>query len=73
MDGGEGCVLPSDATIQDGTYAPLSRPLYVYVRHSALEKPQVRAYVDFMLENAPEIVQYTEQMQAVAEAAGGAG
>ena len=83
VDGGEGCVLPSDETIQNGTYAPLSRPLYVYVRHSALERPAVRAYVDFMLGNAPEIVpstgysalsaeQYAEQMQAIAEAAGGA-
>jgi phosphate transport system substrate-binding protein len=83
VDGGEGCVLPSDETIQDGTYAPLSRPLYVYVRHSALERPAVRAYVDFMLGNAPDIVpstgysalsaeQYADQMQAIAEAAGGA-
>jgi phosphate transport system substrate-binding protein len=83
VDGGEGCILPSDATIQDGSYAPLSRPLYVYVRHSALTRPEVRAYVDFMLENAPAIVpstgysalsteQYAEQMQAIAEAAGGA-
>lgn len=83
VDGGNGCVLPSDATIQDGSYAPLSRPLYVYVRNGALQEPQVRAYVDFMLGNASELVPstgysaladelYAEQMRMIAEAAGGA-
>lgn len=83
VDGGNGCVAPSDATIEDGSYAPLARPLYVYVRHSALQRPEVRAYVDFMLENAAELVpstgyhalradQYTQALQTVAEVAGGA-
>ena len=40
---------PVNATIADGTYAPLSRPLFVYVKHGALSRPEVRAYVDFML------------------------
>lgn len=82
VDGGNGCVAPSDATIEDGTYAPLARPLYVYLRNSALERPEVRAYVDFMLENASELVpstgyhalrteQYAEALQTVAGLAGG--
>lgn len=82
VDGGAGCVAPSDATIEDGTYAPLARPLYVYVRHSSLARPEVRSYVDFMLENAAELVpstgyhalraeQYAEGLRMVAEAAGG--
>lgn len=59
VDGGTGCVAPSDQTIEDGTYAPLSRPLYVYVGHAALERPEVRAYVQFMLEEAITLVPAT--------------
>lgn len=84
VDGGAGCVAPSDETIEDGTYAPLSRPLFVYVKHSALSRPEVKAYVSFMLENASELVpstgyhalsaeEYTQGVQAIEEAAGGAG
>ena len=80
IDGGGGCVAPSDETIADGTYAPLSRPLFVYVKHSALQRPEVRGYVDFMLENASELVpatgyhalsesDYQAALQAIAEAA----
>ncbi|HSM05144.1 MAG TPA: PstS family phosphate ABC transporter substrate-binding protein, partial [Longimicrobiales bacterium] len=83
VDGGNGCVLPSDETIENGTYSPLSRPLFVYVRHSALERPAVQAYVTYMLENAPALVpatgyhalradQYAEGLRAIQEAVGGA-
>jgi phosphate transport system substrate-binding protein len=59
VDGGEGCVLPSDETVSDGSYAPLSRPLYMYVSRRAAERPEVRAFVDFMLEHAPDLVPAT--------------
>ena len=59
VDGGDGCVAPSAETIQDGSYAPLSRPLFMYPAKSAIEKPQVKAFLDFTLEN----------QQAIAEAA----
>ncbi len=59
VDGGNGCVLPSDETIADGSYAPLSRPLFVYVSHSALARPEVRAYLEFMVANAPTLVPAT--------------
>jgi phosphate transport system substrate-binding protein len=84
IDGGSGCVLPSDQTIEDGTYAPLSRPLFVYVSHAALARPAVRAYVEFMLRQAEQLVpttgyhalrsdQYAEGLARVVEVAGGAG
>ncbi|MDT8341779.1 MAG: PstS family phosphate ABC transporter substrate-binding protein [Longimicrobiales bacterium] len=83
IDGGNGCVLPTDETIEDGSYAPLARPLYVYVSTGSLTRPEVRSYVDFMLGNAAELVpstgyhalrseQYAEGLRRVAEAAGGA-
>lgn len=49
IDGGEGCVAPTEETIADGSY-PVARSLFVYVsRQSAVEKPDVSGYVDFYL------------------------
>lgn len=59
VDGGTGCVSPSDATIADGSYAPLSRPLFIYVKHASLDRPEVRTYVEFLVENAQEVVPAT--------------
>lgn len=56
VDGGSGCVQPSTETIEDQSYSPLSRPLYVYVRAGALERPAVMAYVEYFMNNAPELV-----------------
>ena len=56
IDGGEGCVAPSAETAEDGSYAPLSRPLFVYVSNSAYsEKPQVAEFVDFYSSSVNEI------------------
>jgi phosphate transport system substrate-binding protein len=52
VDGGNGCVAPSAAAAQDGSYMPLSRPLFVYVKRSSLnEKEAVRNFTAFMLDN----------------------
>ena len=59
VDGGSGCVAPSDETIADGSYAPLSRPLFIYVKHAALARPEVRTYVEFLIENAQDVVPAT--------------
>ncbi len=56
VDNGEGCVEPSKETILDGTYAPLSRPLYVYVATDALSRPEVAALVRFMLTDGVGLV-----------------
>jgi phosphate transport system substrate-binding protein len=58
VDGGEGCVLPSDDSIEDGTY-PLARPLLIYVRTDALARPEVQAFVEFYLTEAPQLVPTT--------------
>ena len=60
VDGGQGCVAPSAQTVQDGTYVPLARPLFIYVSNRAYaEKPQVAGFVDF----------YAQQIDRIAEAA----
>ena len=51
IDGGDGCVAPSVATAQDGTYKPLSRPLFIYVKKESLARPEVEAFLRFMLDN----------------------
>jgi phosphate transport system substrate-binding protein len=54
--GGAGCVAPAYETVADGTYKPLSRPLFIYVKKSALARPEVFEFVKFYIQNAPEIV-----------------
>jgi phosphate transport system substrate-binding protein len=52
IDGGKGCVAPTDDTINSNTYAPLSRPLFIYPDiNKAKERPELKAFVDFYLAN----------------------
>ena len=55
VDGGSGCVKPSAETIQSGDYKPLARPLFMYPSETALKKPEVKAFLDFVAENYAEI------------------
>jgi phosphate transport system substrate-binding protein len=55
VDAGEGCVEPTTATVQDGTYKPLSRPLFIYPTDALLERPEGIAFVKFYIENEQEI------------------
>jgi len=52
VDGGNGPIKPSTETVKDGTYAPLSRPLYIYVNSSSLKDKQVIDFVNFYLDEA---------------------
>jgi len=52
VDGGSGPVNPSLETVMDGTYAPLSRPLFIYVNSTAAAKKHVVDFVQYYLENA---------------------
>jgi phosphate transport system substrate-binding protein len=51
IDGGDGCVAPSPETAQNGTYKPLSRPLFIYPSAKALSRPEVRAFVESYVDN----------------------
>lgn len=60
IDPGDGhCVQPSQETVRDKSYHPLSRPLFIYVRTSALARPEVRSFVEYYLKSvgklAPEV------------------
>jgi phosphate transport system substrate-binding protein len=55
IDGGDGCIAPSIETAQSGDYKPLSRPLYIYAKQEAFARPEVEAFVGFILDNEAEI------------------
>ncbi|MGH8894125.1 MAG: PstS family phosphate ABC transporter substrate-binding protein [Actinomycetes bacterium] len=75
IDSGNGCVAPSVKTAQDGTYTPLSRPLFIYPSKTAAEKPEVKAFLDFYLENdadiaeAAQFIPLNEEQKAEAQSA----
>ena len=69
-----GCVKPSSETIQDGTYKPLARPLFMYPSAKAIARPEVKAFMDFIIANqadiakAAQIVPMTEEQATKAKA-----
>jgi phosphate transport system substrate-binding protein len=57
VDSGQGCVPPSAQTAQDDSYTPLSRPLFIYPSAESLEKAEVKAFVDYYLDNVNQIAE----------------
>jgi phosphate transport system substrate-binding protein len=58
IDNGSGCVQPSPETVRDGSYQPLSRPIFIYVNGAVAARPDVRAFTRFFL--LPENAKYVE-------------
>ena len=46
---------PTSATIEDGSYAPFSRPLFIYVNEKSFNRPEVRQFVGYYLQSAPSL------------------
>ena len=57
IDGGKGPVEPTIANVLNGTYQPLSRPLFIYVKLSAASRPEVQEFVRFSLTKGAPLVQ----------------
>ncbi len=55
-DGRGGGVIPSIETVEDGSYQPLSRPIFIYVNMKAAERPEVKEFVAFFMKNASSLV-----------------
>lgn len=55
---GDGPILPNEETVNNGTYQPLARPIFIYVNKEAAERPEVQGFLDFYLnvDNATELV-----------------
>jgi phosphate transport system substrate-binding protein len=68
VDGGKGPVAPSPKTVEDGTYQPLSRPIFIYVSKKSVDKPQVKEFVEFYLKNAADLVKQVKYVPLPANA-----
>ena len=64
IDNGNRCVAPSDETIENESYTPLARPLFIYVNKKSLERPEVKAFVEFYMTDGPDLVREVGYMAA---------
>jgi len=60
VDGGDGCVEPTTETVQNGTYQPLGRPLFIYPSAEALQKEVAREFVQFYVDNQEAIAEQAQ-------------
>lgn len=68
IDGGKGPVLPSAKSVEDGTYSPLSRPIFIYVSKKSAAKPEVKEFVEFYLKHAAKLVREVKYVALPAKA-----
>jgi len=68
VDGGQGPVLPSRGTVENGMYQPLSRPLFIYVNAKAAERPEVKRFVEFYLTETPTLAPQVKYVPLPAQA-----
>ncbi len=57
IDNGKGPVTPSATTVESGEYAPFSRPLFIYINKKSAARPEVKAFVEYYLRQAPSLVE----------------
>lgn len=65
---GKSDVLPSAKAVEDGSYNPLSRPIFIYVSAKAIEKPEVKEFVEFYMKNAAALVKEVKYVPLPAKA-----
>jgi phosphate transport system substrate-binding protein len=68
IDGGKGPVAPSAKTVEDGTYQPLSRPIFIYVSKKSMDKPEVKEFVEYYMKNAAPLVKQVKYVPLPAKA-----
>ncbi len=68
VDNGDGCVTPTPDTILSGEYKPLTRPLFIYVNKESLERPEVKAFVEFYMEHGEELTREVGYVPVAASA-----
>lgn len=56
IDGGKGPIFPSIETVMNGTYTPLSRPIFIYVNRKSVQRQEVKEFVEFYIKHAPKLV-----------------
>ncbi len=68
INNGSAPVTPSPETVENGTYTPLSRPIFIYVNVKSLDKPEVREFVEYYLKSAPSLVKQVKYIPLPAQA-----
>ncbi|MGH7165253.1 MAG: PstS family phosphate ABC transporter substrate-binding protein [Nitrospiraceae bacterium] len=68
VDGGNGPVLPSRETVENGRYQPLARPIFIYVSQRSADRPEVRQFVEFYLTEGAKLVEEVKYVPLPAEA-----
>jgi len=64
VDSGSGCVEPARDTILDKTYKPLSRPLFIYVKKTALQRPEVKEFIRYFLTDGRPLIDEVGYVQS---------
>lgn len=67
IEAGNGAIEPTLETINNGTYAPLSRPVFIYVNKASLSNETVYEYVKFYIENASYLAEEVGYVSLPAE------
>ena len=65
---GKPAVLPSEVAVIDGTYQPLSRPIFIYVNAKSLAKPEVREFAEYYMKTAAKIAKEVKYVPLPAKA-----
>ena len=65
---GKPAVAPSEAAVLDGSYQPLSRPIFIYVSVKSLARPEVREFAEYYLKNAAKIAREVKYVPLPAQA-----
>lgn len=68
INNGKATVMPSPQAVQNGTYTPLSRPLFIYVSSKSANKPEVRDFVNFYLSNGARLARQAKYVALPAQA-----
>lgn len=67
IDNGNGPILPNKETVSQGTYVPLGRSLFMYVKTASMQRPEVKAFVNFYLDHAAELAEDVGYIKLPAE------
>ncbi len=68
VDGGKGPILPSEKSVEDGSYQPLARPIFIYVSAKSADKPEIKQFVEYYLKHAPKLVKEVKYVPLPASA-----
>ena len=65
---GKAAVLPSESSVLNGSYQPLSRPIFIYINAKSLEKPEIKEFVSFYMSNVTKIAKEVKYIPLPAQA-----